>query len=87
MGDILGLNPRWTMTLPGHGRMSEMGIIEASVVIAAGHVESAAPNANIGRSRQVKCGGDCSNAKLGAAVNVVFDPVAVDMTFPKFTVI
>jgi hypothetical protein len=33
MGEILGLNPRWTMTLPGRGRMSGMGIIEASMAI------------------------------------------------------
>ena len=37
MGEVLGLNPRWTLTLPGHGRMSAMGIIEAATAIAAGH--------------------------------------------------
>jgi hypothetical protein len=68
------LTPRRTMILPGHCHMSRMGIIAASVVIAAGHVEYAAPNANIGHSRQVNCGGNCSNAELGSAVNVVFDP-------------
>ena len=35
MGEILGLNPRWTITLPAHGRMSGMGIIEAATAIAA----------------------------------------------------
>jgi hypothetical protein len=60
--------------LPGHCHMSRMGIIAASVVIAAGHVEYAAPNANIGHSRQVNCGRNCSNAELGSAVNVVFGP-------------
>ena len=33
MGEVLGLNPRWTLTLPGHGRMSGMGIIEAAAAI------------------------------------------------------
>jgi hypothetical protein len=39
--------------LLGHCPMSGMGIIAASVVIAASHVEDTAPNANFGRSRQV----------------------------------
>ncbi len=59
MGEILGLNPRWTMTLPGHGRMSGMGIIEAALAIAAGQVTHAALlYANIGRSRRVNYGGE-----------------------------
>ena len=59
MGEILGLNPRWTLTLPGHGRMSGMGIIEASMAIAAGHATHVALlYANIGRSRRVNYGGD-----------------------------
>jgi acetyl-CoA acetyltransferase len=59
MGEILGLNPRWTLTLPGHGRMSGMGIIEAATAIAAGHADYVAlMYANIGRSRRVNYGGD-----------------------------
>ena len=59
MGEVLGLNPRWTITLPGHGRMSGMGIIEAATAIAAGHCDYAALlYANIGRSRRVNYGGD-----------------------------
>ncbi|RUZ19304.1 thiolase family protein, partial [Mesorhizobium sp. M7A.F.Ca.CA.001.09.1.1] len=30
MGEVLGLDPRWTITLPGHGRMSGIGLIEAT---------------------------------------------------------
>jgi acetyl-CoA acetyltransferase len=59
MGEVLGLNPRWTMTLPAHGRMSGIGIIEAAMAIDAGlatHV--ALLYANIGRSRRVHYGGD-----------------------------
>jgi len=53
------LNPRWTMTLPGHGRMSGMGIIEAAAAIDAGLCDYAAlMYANIGRSRRVNYGGD-----------------------------
>ena len=59
MGEILGLNPRWTITLPGHGRMSGMGIIEASIAIATGQCDYAVLlYANIGRSRRVNYGGD-----------------------------
>jgi len=59
MGEVLGLNPRWTLTLPGHGRMSAMGIIEAATAIAAGHAHTVAlMYANIGRSRRVNYGGD-----------------------------
>jgi hypothetical protein len=36
MGEVLGLNPRWTMTLPGHGRMSGMSIIEAMLALETG---------------------------------------------------
>jgi acetyl-CoA acetyltransferase len=59
MGEVLGLDPRWTMTLPPHGRMSGIGIIEAAMAIDAGlatHV--ALLYANIGRSRRVNYGGD-----------------------------
>ena len=59
MGEVLGLDPRWTLTLPPHGRMSGMGIIEAATVIAAGHATHVALlYANIGRSRRVNYGGD-----------------------------
>ena len=33
MGDVLGLDPRWTLTLPGHGRMSGIGIVEAVLAL------------------------------------------------------
>lgn len=59
MGEVLGLDPGWTLTLPPHGRMSGMGIIEAAMAIEAGlatHV--ALLYANIGRSRRVNYGGD-----------------------------
>ena len=42
MGEVLGINPRWTITLPGHGRMSGMGIIEAATAIATGQCDYAA---------------------------------------------
>jgi acetyl-CoA acetyltransferase len=59
MGEVLGLNPRWTLTLPGHGRMSGMGIIEAAAAIEAGLCDTVALlYANIGRSRRVNYGGD-----------------------------
>src|SRR3954468_19149269 len=59
MGEILGLNPRWTVTLPGHGRMSGMGIIEAASAISTGLCDYAVLlYANIGRSRRVNYGGD-----------------------------
>src|ERR1700742_5269712 len=31
MGEVLGLAPRWTLSMPPHGRMSGMSIIEASL--------------------------------------------------------
>src|SRR5580698_2337103 len=59
MGEVLGLDPRWTLTLPPHGRMSGMGIIEAATALAAGHATHVALlYANIGRSRRVNYGGD-----------------------------
>ncbi len=36
MGEVLGLDPRWTMTLPPHGRMCGIGIIEAVLALASG---------------------------------------------------
>ena len=59
MGEVLGISPRWTLTLPGHGRMSAMGIIEAMAALHAGlatHI--ALIYTNIGRSRRVNYGGD-----------------------------
>src|ERR1700749_1001687 len=59
MGEILGLNPRWTITLPGHGRMSGMGIIEAASAISTGLCDYAVLlYANIGRARLGEQGGE-----------------------------
>ncbi|MBN8903679.1 MAG: thiolase family protein [Rhodospirillales bacterium] len=59
MGEVLGLNPRWTLTMPPHGRMSAIGIIEAVAAIEAGLCTTVALlYANIGRSRRVNYGGD-----------------------------
>ena len=58
MSEILGLHPRWTMTLPPHGRMSGVGIIEAAMAIASGATDYVAlMYANIGRSRRMTYGG------------------------------
>src|SRR4051794_17760304 len=75
MGEILGLNPRWTITLPAHGRMSGMGIIEAATAIAAGQCNYAVLlYANIGRSRRVNYGGD--EAPGGGGPPGLFSPRA-----------
>lgn len=59
MGDVLGLAPRWTMTLPPHGRMSGIGIVEASLALATGQADYVALlYANVGRSRRMYYGGD-----------------------------
>jgi acetyl-CoA acetyltransferase len=59
MGEVLGLDPRWTMTLPPHGRMSGIGLIEAVLALATGQATTVALlYANIGRSRRVNYGGD-----------------------------
>jgi acetyl-CoA acetyltransferase len=59
MGEVLGIDPRWTLSLPPHGRMSGMGIIEASMALATGQAKYVALlYANIGRSRRVFYGGD-----------------------------
>ncbi len=59
MGEVLGLDPRWSLTLPPHGRMSGIGIIEAATAIATGQATTVALlYANIGRSRRVNYGGD-----------------------------
>ena len=59
MGEVLGLDARWTMTMPGHGRMSGIGIIEATLALATGQANYVVLlYANIGRSRRVFYGGD-----------------------------
>jgi len=59
MGEVLGIDPRWTMTMPPHGRMSGMGIVEAVLALATGQAKYVALlYANIGRSRRVNYGGD-----------------------------
>lgn len=59
MGEVLGLDPRWSMTLPPHGRMSGIGIIEAVLALATGQAKAIALlYANIGRSRRVNYGGE-----------------------------
>jgi acetyl-CoA acetyltransferase len=59
VGETLGLDPRWTIPLPGHGRMSGMGLIEATIALATGQATYVALlYANIGRSRRVFYGGD-----------------------------
>ena len=59
MGEVLGLDPRWSLTLPPHGRMSGIGIIEAALAIATGQASTVALlYANIGRSRRVNYGGE-----------------------------
>ena len=59
MGEVLGIDPRWTLTMPPHGRMSGMGIIEATLALATGQAKYVALlYANIGRSRRVNYGGD-----------------------------
>jgi acetyl-CoA acetyltransferase len=59
MGEVLGLNPRWTVTLPGHGRMSGIGVIEAAMALATGQANYVALiYTNIGRSRRIFYGGE-----------------------------
>jgi len=59
MGEVLGISPRWTITLPGHGRMSAMGIIEAMAALHAGLTNYVALiYTNVGRSRRVNYGGE-----------------------------
>jgi len=61
MGEILGLNPRWTVTLPGHGRMSGISIVEAMMALETGAAKYVALiYTNIGRSRRMSYGGDDS---------------------------
>ncbi|MGV6872817.1 thiolase family protein [Pseudochelatococcus sp. B33] len=59
MGEVLGIDPRWTVTMPGHGRMSGMGIIEAALSLIAGETTHVAlVYGNIGRSRRMYYGGE-----------------------------
>jgi acetyl-CoA acetyltransferase len=59
MGEVLGLDPRWSLTLPPHGRMSGVGLIEAALAIATGQAKTVALlYSNIGRSRRVNYGGE-----------------------------
>jgi acetyl-CoA acetyltransferase len=59
MGEVLGLNPRWTLDTPGHGRMSGMAIVEAVLALETGAADYVALiYANVGRSRRVNYGGD-----------------------------
>jgi acetyl-CoA acetyltransferase len=59
MGEVLGIDPRWTLTMPPHGRMSGMSIIEAVLALATGQAKYVALlYANIGRSRRVNYGGE-----------------------------
>ena len=61
MGEVLGLNPAWTISLPGHGRMSGMAIIEAMMALETGAAKYVALiYTNIGRSRRVSYGGEDS---------------------------
>ena len=58
MGEVLGLN-RAGLTLPAHGRMSGISIVEAVAALNAGLTDYVALiYTNIGRSRRVNYGGD-----------------------------
>ncbi|MGI4812783.1 MAG: thiolase family protein [Janthinobacterium lividum] len=59
MGEILGIDPRWSMQPPAHGRMSGMSIIEAMLALECGAADYVALiYANIGRSRRMNYGGE-----------------------------
>jgi acetyl-CoA acetyltransferase len=59
MGEVLGIDPRWSLTLPAHGRMSGIGLIEAVLALATGQAQTVALlYANIGRSRRMNYGGE-----------------------------
>jgi len=59
MGEVLGIDPRWTLTLPAHGRMSGISIIEALAALQAGIASTIVLlYSNIGRSRRVNYGGE-----------------------------
>jgi acetyl-CoA acetyltransferase len=58
MGEILGISPRWSLVLPGHGRMAAIGIIEALKALYTGQATHVALiYGNVGRSRGVVYGG------------------------------
>ncbi len=42
MGEVLGIDPRWSLTLPPHGRMSGIGLIEAALAVATGQAKMVA---------------------------------------------
>ncbi len=57
--ETIGIEPRWTLQLPGHGRMSGIGIVEAMAALDVGLCNYAVLlYSNIGRSRRVHYGGD-----------------------------
>jgi acetyl-CoA acetyltransferase len=59
MGEVLGIDPRWSLTLPPHGRMAGIGLIEAVLALATGQATTVALlYANIGRSRRMNYGGE-----------------------------
>ena len=80
MGAVLGIDPKWTLHTPAHGRMSGIAIIEAMMALASGAVTHVALlYANIGRSRRRNYGGeDTGNwdawglTSLGAAHALMF---------------
>lgn len=63
MGEVLGLDPRWTVQMPGHGRMSGMAIVEAMLALDSGAADYAALiYSNVGRSRRMNYGGEESKS-------------------------
>lgn len=59
MGEVLGIDPRWTLTLPAHGRMSGISIVEALAALHSGIASTIVLlYSNIGRSRRVNYGGE-----------------------------
>lgn len=59
MAEMVGIEPRWTMQIPPHGRMSGIGIVEAMAALECGYANYVVLlYANIGRSRRVHYGGD-----------------------------
>lgn len=59
MAEIIGIQPRWTIQMPPHGRMSGISILEALAALDAGYADYVTLlYANIGRSRRVQYGGE-----------------------------
>ena len=59
MGEVLGIDPSWSLTLPPHGRMSGIGLIEAALAVVTGQAKMVALlYSNTGRSRRVNYGGE-----------------------------